>query len=207
MINREDMLELTRRMSASRTHLARLAGAYMDEEGYVDGTFHTNFLNLKGTERQLCLDIAKAIPFSETNRELIDYEISGMKPGSIWQLLYALRECELKNDALLLNLYEMIGEKYQPGYPYAIYVYYGVYDVPLKGADKEQLGESEEVYKYLVVALAKTDAEQTPELPEAGFLYPAFAGRSTELGKVNVFHKEGNKQQGLYQVLGLKKRG
>ena len=34
MILREDMLELTRRMTATRSHLVRLAGAYMDEEGY-----------------------------------------------------------------------------------------------------------------------------------------------------------------------------
>ena len=40
MINREDMLELTRRMTPSRNHMVRLAGAYMDEEGYIDGTFN-----------------------------------------------------------------------------------------------------------------------------------------------------------------------
>ena len=34
-INRDDMLELTRRMTSSRSHIMRLAGAYIDEEGYV----------------------------------------------------------------------------------------------------------------------------------------------------------------------------
>ena len=43
MINREDMLELTRRMTVSRSNFTRLAGAYYDEEGYVEGTFNTNF--------------------------------------------------------------------------------------------------------------------------------------------------------------------
>ena len=111
MINRNDMLELTRRMTDSRTHIARLAGAYMDEEGYVDGTFNTNFLKLRGEEKKHALEIAKAIPFSRTNEELVSFRIPGMKPGSIWQLLYALRDCELKNDALLLSLYEYIGER------------------------------------------------------------------------------------------------
>lgn len=32
-INREDMMELTRRMTLSRNCFSRLAGAYMDEEG------------------------------------------------------------------------------------------------------------------------------------------------------------------------------
>ena len=46
MINREDMLELTRRMTPARSSVGRIAGAYFDEEGYVDGTFNTHFLKL-----------------------------------------------------------------------------------------------------------------------------------------------------------------
>ena len=130
MIDRNDMLELTRRMTDARTHLVRLAGGYLDEEGYVDGTFNTNFLKLRGEERKHTLEIARAIPFSRTNEELISFRIPGMKPGSIWQLLYAMRECELKNDALLLTLYEYVGEKLQFGLPFAIYTYYGVYAKP-----------------------------------------------------------------------------
>ena len=38
MINRDDMLELTRRMTPSRNCFARIVGAYMDEEGFEDGT-------------------------------------------------------------------------------------------------------------------------------------------------------------------------
>jgi hypothetical protein len=112
VINREDMLELTRRLTSKRTNLVRLAGAYMDDEGYIDGTFNTSFLSLKGAERERCLSIAKAVLFSDTNRELKSYEVPGMKPDSIWQLLYAIRDCGLKNDALLLSLYEFIAEKY-----------------------------------------------------------------------------------------------
>lgn len=44
MINRDDMLELTRRMTPARASIDRIAGAYFDEEGYVDGTFNTHFL-------------------------------------------------------------------------------------------------------------------------------------------------------------------
>ena len=50
-IDREDMLELTRRMTVSRNCFSRIAGAYMDEEGYIDGTFHTNFLKLSASDR------------------------------------------------------------------------------------------------------------------------------------------------------------
>lgn len=34
-INRNDMLELTRRMTLSRNCFVRAAGAYIDDEGYI----------------------------------------------------------------------------------------------------------------------------------------------------------------------------
>lgn len=191
MINREDMLELTRRMTPARNHLARLAGAYIDEEGFIDGTFNVNFTKLKGAERDRCLDIAKEVLFAETNQELLSYPMPGFKPGSIWQLLYAMRDSELKNDALLLNFYEYIAERYPVGIPYAIYVYYGAYDVPVKAEDKERMDDSEEVYRYLIIAIAPTDKEQIPGMPTEGFLYPAFTDRSTDLMHINVFEKRG----------------
>lgn len=187
IINREDMLELTRRMTPARSHFTRLAGAYIDEEGYVEGTFNINFTKLKGAERNRCLEIAKHVLISETNKELVSHTIEGYRPGSIWQLFYALKEDELKNDALLLNLYEYISERYVTGYPYAIYVYFGAYDVPVKASDKERMDDSEEVYRYLIVTISKTDSEQNPDLPEKGMLYPAFTDRSSDLYHANMY--------------------
>ena len=36
-INREEILELTRRMTLSRASMTRIAGSYMDSEGFIDG--------------------------------------------------------------------------------------------------------------------------------------------------------------------------
>ena len=66
MINRDDMLELTRRMTVARSNFTRLAGAYYDEEGYVEGTFNTNFLNLSSADKAKNIELAKAVLFAET---------------------------------------------------------------------------------------------------------------------------------------------
>ena len=107
-INREDMLELTRRMTLKRNCFDRIAGAYLDEEGFVDGTFNKHFQKLSQKDQQANLDIAKVIPFSDTNLQLKEYAFSeaDRRPGSIWQLLMALNECGLKNDAMLDTFYE-----------------------------------------------------------------------------------------------------
>ena len=192
-IDREDMLELTRRMTVSRNCFGRIAGAYMDEEGFVDGTFNTHFLKLSPADREKNLKIAKAIPFSDTNAELKNYHFQSedRKTGSIWQLMMALRECELKNDALLLSLYEYIGERYQTGFPYCIYVFQGNYDVPVKRSDKAEQWESEEVYSFLVCAVCPVSGDYEAGMPDWGFLFPAFSNRSTDVEGINIYSSEG----------------
>ena len=111
-INREDMLELTRRMTLKRNCFDRIAGAYLDEEGFVDGTFNKHFQKLSTKDQKSNLEIAKTVPLSETNVQLREYlfEEAQKGPGSIWQLLMALRECGLKNDAALDVFYVEFGQ-------------------------------------------------------------------------------------------------
>ncbi|MCD8121058.1 MAG: DUF4317 domain-containing protein [Clostridiales bacterium] len=188
-INREDMLELTRRMTPARNCFGRIAGAYFDAEGYVDGTFNRNFRQLTAKEQQKNLEIAKAIPFSETNVKLREYllEETDRKTGSMWQMLMALRECELKNDALLDILYELIGETFHAGVPYAFYMFHGSYDIPRKGTDHESQWESEEVYSFLIGACCKVSGDYEPQKPESGFLFPAFRNRSADSSRIELF--------------------
>jgi len=191
IIDRSDMLELTRRMTPTRNCFGRIAGAYMDPEGFVDESFNTHFLKLSPSDKEKNLEVAKTIPFAKTNEQLKGYQFKNedKKPGSIWQLLMALRECELKNDALLYSLYEYIGERYISEKPYAIYVFNGNYDVPIKGADKESQWESEEVYQFLVCAICPLYEDYEIGEPDCGFLFPAFSNRSTDLDGINIYHK------------------
>lgn len=204
-INREDMLELTRRMTLKRNCFDRIAGAYLDEEGFVDGTFNRHFLKLSQKEQQANLGIAKAIPFSDTNVQLREYAFgeADRKPGSIWQLLMALKECGLKNDAMLDVFYEEFGQKYRTDGSYAIYFFHGSYDVPLKASDKESLWESEEVYQFLICAVCPVNGDYEPGEPECGFLFPAFKDRSSDIHRIDVFQTAGNfgKVGGMEAVL------
>lgn len=188
-INREDMLELTRRMTVQRNCFGRIAGAYMDEDGEIDGTFNTHFLKLGVAEKEKNLAIAKAIPFAPTNENLKEYkfEKDDEVKGSTWQALMGLVSCELKNDALLEVFYEMIGERYHSEHPYAIYFFHGNYDIPLKGSDKEQQWESEEVYQFVICAICPIIGDYEPGEPECGFLFPAFGHRSSNIHGVDVF--------------------
>lgn len=207
MINREDMLELTRRMTLSRTSFTRIAGCYVDKDGDFDGSFNINFLKLSASERTKKLKLAKEIPFSPTNKNLNKYEFTQpmRRHGSMWQLLMAMNECGLKNDALMDTFYDLVMEKFRKNTAYAILFFHDRYDIPAKGTDGERQWESEEVFEYMICAICPLTGEYEPGKPECGFLFPAFTDRSGDLNHIDVFQADADRPCGeLLEILGLK---
>ncbi|MCD7908399.1 MAG: DUF4317 domain-containing protein [Clostridium sp.] len=206
MINRDDMLELTRRMTLARTSFTRIAGCYVDRDGDFDGSFNTNFRKLSAPERTKKLKLAKEIPFSATNVNLKEYKYpqSARTQGSMWQLLMAMNECGLKNDALMDTFYDIVMEHYHPNQEYAILVFHDCYDIPAKGSDGERQWESEEVFEYMICAVCPLAGEYEPGKPVCGFLFPAFTDRSGDPSHIAVFQADENRpQRELLRILGL----
>ena len=192
IINRDEMLELTRRMTVARTAMTRIAGCYMDQDGFVDGTFNTAFYKLSQSQKAQNLALAKTIPFAETNKNLKRYRFpqDACGPGGIRQLLLGIKSSGLKNDALLDVTYEMIGEKYRSKQSYAIFFFYSTYDIPLKASDKAELWESEDVYEYLICAICPVRGDYEPGKPECGFIFPAFCERTEDPDYIDIFQAD-----------------
>ena len=206
MINREDMLELTRRMTPARNCFDRIAGAYISDMGEVEDSFNVHFGKLSGSEKSRNLALAKAIPFAKTNEQLKEYTFSEKAKGkdSIYTLLRAIRQCGLKNDALMEILYEQIADGFPVDYEFATFVFHGTYDVPIKAKDKESLWDSEEVYDFIICTVSPMAGEYEPAEPVFGFLYPAFSDRSGDEEKIDIFHGDPEcVEEGLlYKILG-----
>lgn len=196
MINREDMLELTRRMTPSRHCFDRVAGAYIDEEGFVDGSFNIHFGKLSPSETVRNLKLAKTVPFSGTNRNLKEYPVPGESETAreMLKLLTGIRECSLKNDALLYTFYEQVGEHLDTASclknGYAVFLFHGSYDVPIKASDKQRLWESEEIFDFLICIISPLAGDYEPGEPVWGFLYPAFSDRSADPARIDIFNSD-----------------
>ena len=198
------MLELTRRMTPSRSSIDRIAGAYFDEEGFLDGTFNTHFLNLKSADKEKNLKIAKTIPFSETNVQLKELDFPGetRDSGDMMRLLDTIMASGLKNDALLETFYEVIAKRQPKGKPFAVYLFHGVYDIPRMGTDRREQWESEEVYEYLICSISEVCGDYEVMEPYTGFLYPSFYDRSADIFHIAVYEKEpGVSGKGLIRAL------
>ena len=190
-IDREDMLALTRRMTVKRTSITRIAGAYIDPDGFVDGTFNTRFLNLSQTDKTRQLEIAKTIPFSDTNRNLKRYLFpeASMGKGSLWQLLMGARTSGLENDALLDLSMKFRG---------TLSISPGIWRIPVsrpvrhsaKGADHERLGESEQLFEYLICAICPVSGDYEPETAECGFLFPSYSEGGALLNAIDLYQAD-----------------
>ena len=190
MINRDDMLELTRRMTPKRTCFSRVAGCYVTRDGEMDGTFNIHFGKLTEAEKKQNLELAKAIPFAKTNIQLKEYDLPNTtgRRDSMRALLTALKETELKDDALLSILYEVIMERYKVPFDYAITLFFGTYDIPQKGTDGQWIEDSVEMYNFLICSIAPYEGDYEVGWPEFGFLYPAFSDRSPDKDKIDIYN-------------------
>lgn len=190
-INREDMLALTRRMTVRRSSLHRVAGAYVDQEGGIEGTFNTRFLKLSAGDKEKNLALAKQIPFAKTNQQLKRFVLpeTAANQNSIWRLLAGVKEAGLENDALLDVFYDLFAEQFQWNRSYGIFFFHDVYDIPSKAADHERLGESEQIFSYLICAVCPVTGEYEPDVPIWGFLYPAFAEGSAAVNCVDIYQE------------------
>lgn len=189
MINREDMLELTRRMTVKRTHFTRIAGCYVDADGDFEGSFNRAFGDLKASEKEANLAIAKAVPFAGTNENLIECRFPGESKISndMWKLLMGIRESGLKNDAMLDTFYDLVMEHVQMKGPYSIILFHGIYDIPQKGSDKQRLGDSESVYEYVICTVCPVSGDYESGTPLSGFLFPAYAEQCAILSHIDFY--------------------
>lgn len=121
-------------------------------------------------------------------------------------MLMALRECGLKNDALLETFYDILIEGLQIHGAYAIYMFYDRYDIPARASDKERLGESEEMFPYLICAVCPLVGEYEPGNPICGFLFPAFVDRSGDLERVDIYAERAAWGDQMASILGAKGR-
>lgn len=202
-IDREDMLALTRRMTVKRTSITRIAGAYMDPDGFIDGTFNTRLLKLSDPDKAKNLEIAKTIPFAETNRNLRRYVIPEVSRGreSIYQLLMGARTSGLENDALLDIFYEMLAERYRADQEYGVFLFHDRYDIPAKAADHVGLGESEQMFEYLICAVCPVTGDYEPGEPECGFLFPAYAQGGALLNCIDIYQADEKRPHGELEEL------
>ena len=223
-MNKKEILELKRRFKKDEATFTRLVGCYVDGNHNKICKFGGKFLTLEEEEYYKYLEIAnKALSGTYGNNLLeLSFPREEEEVGGRQQILMALRETKLEDEALLDTYYDLVIDTYDHAGNYLILLYHDTYDVLSRTTDNDNLDESEEVYSYLICAICPVDLSK-PGLgyleneqrignrvrdwvvgaPDTAFLFPAFTDRSTDIHATLFYTKNTKEPHSEFMANGL----
>lgn len=183
--------------------ITRLAGCYVDGEKKKLKTFNDHFYNFPEEEMYKYLEIFRKTLSGTPGKNLVDMTFTdqaGAEKDYGKGLLNSLRKSELSDDTELDTFYDRVIETYNYVGNYLILVISQSYDVPGYTTDGLELEDaSEEVYRYILCIICPMKLTKpglgfdddlgeihllrrafAVELPDIGFLFPAFNDRSAD---------------------------
>ena len=201
--------------------IVRLAGCYVNSDKTKVKTFVESFGNLPEEETHKYLEIFRKSLSGTLGKNLIDacfVDDEQENASSGKELLNALRSSELKDDKVLDTFYDKVIDAYNYTGNYLILLIFQAYDVPGVGADGEVLDDaSDEVYSYVLCSICPMKLTKpglgfddalgeihtlrqsfAVELPETGFLFPAFNDRSSDDSALLYYSKRTDSLQDLF---------
>ena len=210
-MNKKEISEIKKQLTPENCALTRLCACYVDGEKNKKTEMKEAFLSQSEEECFKYFEIFRKSLSGTVGKNLINLEfpLDAELEGGAQEFLLRLRDSRLKDDELLEEFYDKVIESFEYGENYLILLVHGAYDIPGKASDNEEMFDaSDEVYEYLLgvvcpVNLSKAglsyDAENNRfgsrvrdwlvELPLAGFLFPAFQDRSTDLHSMLYYSK------------------
>lgn len=217
---RKEINEIKGQYTLEECGILKLRGCYVNGEKEKVTRLDETFLNLPDEEKHKYFDIFRKTLSGTPGKNLIDmrfttdsYAEDGARP-----FLYKLRDSELKDDDILDEFYDKVIRSYSYPGNYLILLINQVYDVPGKTSDNIEMEDaSDEVYSYILcsichVTLSKPglgydEGDNTfhnqiqhhmVDMPDIGFLFPAFNDRSEDGDSVLFYSKDADDFQSIF---------
>lgn len=210
-MNKKEITELKRQFRPDACTITRICGCYVDAEKNKKLELKEAFLSLPEEEMFKYFDILKKTLSGTIGKNLLnlDFPLQAEAPGQPQDFLRRLRDSKLKDAALLDAFYNKVIEHYIYGENYYIIIVHCAYDIPGRSTDGLELFDaSDEVYEYLLCSICPVRLSKAGlcynagtnriedrirdwlvELPDRGFLFPAFNDRSCDLHSMLYYSK------------------
>lgn len=202
-MNKKEIAEIKKQFTQERCAITRICGCYVDGEKNKKTELKEAFLSLPEEEMFKYFAIFRKALSGTVGKNLItmEFPLASEEAGGTQDFLMQLRASSLKDENLLEEFYDKIIENYYSVENYLILLIHAVYDIPGKSSDGEEMFDaSDEVYDHILccicpVTLSKPGLSYDEEsnafhtricdrvvnMPDIGFLFPAFHDRSTDV--------------------------
>lgn len=205
-MNKKEISEIKKLFANENSVISTICGCYVDGDKNKKSMMREAFLSLPQDEMHKYMAIFRKCMTGTLGRNILNMEFAdaATEVTVSQQKLMALRDSELKDDAVLETFYDEIIANYNTADNYLILLVYGVYDVPGRTSDGIEMEDaSDEIYRHILccicpVKLSKPGLSYNSEqngfherirdwvvdMPAMGFLYPAFNERSADVNSI-----------------------
>lgn len=219
-MTRKEINEIKGLFTIEECNIKKLKGCYVDGDKNKITQIDEMFYNLPEEEQHKYLEIFRKCLTGTPGRNLIDmtFSESAISSGGARELLSSLRETELSDDSFVDKLYDKIIDTYDTVGNYLILLINQTYDVPGITEDNIEMDDaSEEIYNYILccicpVKLSKPglsfdeiqnnfhnlERSWVVDMPEVGFLFPAFNLRSEDMDNILLYSKDTDEFQDAF---------
>ena len=211
IMNKREISEIKKQFKKDNNAITRICGCYVDAEKQIKTTLKEAFFALSEEEIFKYYEIFKKSLSGGIGKNLhnLEYSIHDEGPDSAHELLMKLRDEKLADDETVDTFYNKVIENYEYGENYYIILIHAAYDIPKKAQDgMEMFDASDDTYEYLMCSICPVkldkaglcyNAEKNSiedrsrdwivQAPDAGFLFPAFNDRNTDLHSMLYYTK------------------
>lgn len=216
-MNKKEILEIRKQFTPVNCTITRICGCYVDHEKEKKMESREAFLSLPEEEAFKYFDIFRKTLSGTLGKNMLNLEfpLDAEMPGGAQEFLLKLRDSKLQDDVLLEEFYDRVIATYDYAENYYIILIHAMYDIPGKSSDDiEMFDASDEVYEYFLmsicpVSLSKAGLCYNAEdnrivdqirswivnMPDKGFLFPAFNDRGTDLHSMLYYTKKSSELQ------------
>lgn len=213
-MNKVEISEIKKLFTPRNCSITRICGCYVDGEKNKKSQFKQAFLSLPEEEMFKYFQILRKNLSGTVGRNLLtlEFPLETEIEGGTQEFLLRLRDSKLKDDELLEQFYDRVIEAFEYVGNYLILLIHDAYDVPGKTSDGIEMEDaSDEVYEYIMCCICPVNLSKpglsyddesgafherirdwVVDMPEAGFLFPAFTERSSDIHSLLYYTKDVN---------------
>ncbi|MCM1569434.1 MAG: DUF4317 domain-containing protein [Roseburia sp.] len=223
---KQEINEIKKLFTPKNCSITRICGCYVDGEKNKKTELSQAFLALPEEEMFKYFEILRKALSGSPGKNLLtlEFPLNSEYEGGTQEFLLRLKNSKLKDSALLEEFYDRVIAGYEYVGNYLILIIHDAYDVPGRTRDGIEMEDaSDEVYEYILACICPVNLSKpglsynaventfqnrirdwVVELPETGFLFPAFHDRSSDLHSTLYYSKDSEelKEAFVEQLLG-----
>ncbi len=210
-MNKKEISEIKKLFTKERCAVNRICGCYVDADKDKKLTLKEAFLSLPEEEMFKYFDIFRKTMSGTLGKNLLNmsFPLEQEMGEGTQKFLLQLRDSELQDEELVDAFYDKIIETYYHPENYFIILIHGSYDIPQRTSDGLEMDDaSDYVYNFILCSICPVKLSEDGlcynaqtnhiedrirdwivEMPEQGFLFPAFNDRNTDIHSLLYYSK------------------